>query len=31
VFAEPVPMHGQPFSVLLKLPPLGAMFFKGRG
>jgi 1,4-alpha-glucan branching enzyme len=31
VFAEPIPMHNQPFSISLNLPPLGAMFFKGRG
>jgi 1,4-alpha-glucan branching enzyme len=31
VFAEAIPMHGQPFSVLLNLPPLAAVFFKGRG
>ena len=31
VFAEPVPTHGQPYSVSLNLPPLAAMFFKGRG
>jgi 1,4-alpha-glucan branching enzyme len=28
VHAEPVAWHGQPFSVQLTLPPLGAMFFK---
>jgi 1,4-alpha-glucan branching enzyme len=26
--AEPVPSHGQPFSLSLTLPPLGALFFK---
>ena len=31
VYAEYVPMHGQPFSVPLTLPPLGALFLKGRG
>lgn len=31
VFAEPVPMHGQAFSVTLTLPPLAAVFLKGRG
>ncbi len=31
VFAESAAMHGQPFSVLLNLPPLGSLFFKGRG
>ena len=31
VFAEYVPCHGQPYSVLLRLPPLGGVFFKGRG
>jgi 1,4-alpha-glucan branching enzyme len=31
VFAEAVPMHGQPASVALNLPPLGALFLKGRG
>jgi 1,4-alpha-glucan branching enzyme len=31
VFAEPIPMHNQPYSISLNLPPLGAMFFKGRG
>jgi 1,4-alpha-glucan branching enzyme len=31
VFAEAIPMHGQPFSIDLTLPPLAAMFFKGRG
>ena len=29
--AEFIPMHGQPFSLTLNLPPLGAVFFKGRG
>jgi 1,4-alpha-glucan branching enzyme len=29
VYAEFTPMHGQQFSVLLRLPPLGAVFFKG--
>jgi 1,4-alpha-glucan branching enzyme len=31
VYAEYVPMHNQPFSLPLTLPPLGALFFKGRG
>ena len=31
VFAEYVPYHGQPYSLLLKLPPLSAVFLKGRG
>jgi 1,4-alpha-glucan branching enzyme len=31
VFAEAIAMHNQPFSVGLNLPPLGALFFKGRG
>ncbi|MBX9624552.1 MAG: 1,4-alpha-glucan branching protein GlgB, partial [Gemmataceae bacterium] len=31
VFAEASPMHGQPFSVSLSLPPLAAVFLKGRG
>ncbi|MFO0796405.1 MAG: 1,4-alpha-glucan branching protein GlgB [Gemmataceae bacterium] len=31
VFAEPAAMHGQPFSVTITLPPLAAVFFKGRG
>jgi 1,4-alpha-glucan branching enzyme len=30
VHAEFVPMHGQPYSLSLILPPLAAMFFKGR-
>jgi 1,4-alpha-glucan branching enzyme len=30
VFAEFEPMHGQKYSVLLNLPPLGAVFFKGK-
>ncbi len=30
VYAEFVPMHGQKYSVLLNLPPLGAVFFKGK-
>ncbi len=30
VFAEPVPFHGQPWSVRLTLPPLGALFLKLR-
>ena len=30
VFAELVPMHNQKYSVLLNLPPLGAVFFKGK-
>jgi 1,4-alpha-glucan branching enzyme len=29
VHAEFLPFHGRPYSVFLKLPPLGAMFFKG--
>jgi 1,4-alpha-glucan branching enzyme len=29
--AEPVPMHGRPFSLNLNLPPLGAVFFKYSG
>ena len=29
-YAEFVAMHGQKYSVLLNLPPLGAVFFKGR-
>lgn len=28
VKAEPVPMHGHPYSVALTLPPLGAIFLK---
>ena len=31
VYAEYVPMHNQPFSLPLTLPPLGALFLKGRG
>jgi 1,4-alpha-glucan branching enzyme len=31
VYAEFVPFHNQPYSVLLTLPPLGAVFLKGRG
>ncbi len=31
VFAEYVPCHGQPFSVVLQLPPMAVTFFKGRG
>ena len=31
VYAEYLPMHGQPFAVQLNLPPLGALFLKGRG
>jgi 1,4-alpha-glucan branching enzyme len=31
VFAEAAPMHGQAFSVMLTLPPMAAVFFKGRG
>ena len=30
VFAEFAPMHGQKYSVPLNLPPLGAVFFKGK-
>ncbi|MCI0705522.1 MAG: 1,4-alpha-glucan branching protein GlgB [Planctomycetia bacterium] len=30
VYAEFIPMHNQKYSVLLNLPPLGAVFFKGR-
>ena len=30
VYAEFVPMHNQKYSVLLNLPPLGAVFFKGK-
>ncbi|QJW99517.1 1,4-alpha-glucan branching protein GlgB [Frigoriglobus tundricola] len=30
VYAEYVPMHGQKYSVVLNLPPLGAVFFKGK-
>ena len=30
VHAEFIPFHGQPFSTLLTLPPLGAVFFKGK-
>lgn len=30
VFAEFVPMHNQKYSALLNLPPLGAVFFKGK-
>jgi 1,4-alpha-glucan branching enzyme len=30
VYAEFVPMHNQKFSLQLNLPPLGAVFFKGR-
>ena len=30
VYAEFSPMHGQKYSVLLNLPPLGAVFFKGK-
>ncbi|MDY3563192.1 1,4-alpha-glucan branching protein GlgB [Gemmata sp. JC673] len=30
VYAEFSPMHGQKYSVLLHLPPLGAVFFKGK-
>jgi 1,4-alpha-glucan branching enzyme len=29
VYAEFTPMHGQQFSVLLRLPPMAAVFFKG--
>jgi 1,4-alpha-glucan branching enzyme len=28
---EPVPDHGRPFSLLLSLPPLGALFLRGPG
>ena len=31
VYAEYLPMHGRPFSVTLNLPPMAAVFFKGRG
>ncbi|HEY3790010.1 MAG TPA: alpha amylase C-terminal domain-containing protein, partial [Urbifossiella sp.] len=30
VHAEFVPMHGQPYSLQLNLPPMSASFFKGR-
>jgi 1,4-alpha-glucan branching enzyme len=30
VYAEFVPFHGQRYSVVLNLPPLGAVFFKGK-
>ncbi len=30
VYAEFVPMHNQRYSVLLNLPPMGAVFFKGK-
>ena len=30
VYAEFTPMHGQKYSVSLNLPPLGAVFFKGK-
>jgi 1,4-alpha-glucan branching enzyme len=30
VYAEFVPYHNQKYSIQLNLPPLGAMFFKGR-
>ena len=30
VYAEFVPMHNQRYSVVLNLPPLGGIFFKGR-
>ncbi len=30
VYAEFAPMHGQKYSVSLNLPPLGAVFFKGK-
>ncbi|MBY0512449.1 MAG: 1,4-alpha-glucan branching protein GlgB [Gemmataceae bacterium] len=30
VYAEFDPMHGQPYSLPLRLPPLGALFFKGK-
>ena len=30
VYAEYTPQHNQPFSLMLNLPPLGAVFFKGR-
>ena len=29
--AEPIPMHGRPYSLSLTVPPLSVMFFKGRG
>lgn len=28
VQAEPVPFHGQPYSIVLTLPPLGVLFFR---
>jgi 1,4-alpha-glucan branching enzyme len=28
VEAEPIPLHGRPFSAQLTLPPLAALFFK---
>jgi 1,4-alpha-glucan branching enzyme len=31
VHAEFAAMHGQPYSLPLNLPPMAAMFFKGRG
>jgi 1,4-alpha-glucan branching enzyme len=30
VYAEFVPMHNQRYSLPLNLPPLGAVYFKGR-
>ena len=30
-FAEPVPWMGQPHSVVLRLPPLGAVLLKSMG
>jgi 1,4-alpha-glucan branching enzyme len=30
VYAEFSPKHNQPYSLLLNLPPLGAVYFKGR-
>jgi 1,4-alpha-glucan branching enzyme len=31
VEAVPVALHGRPYSLTITLPPLGAVFFKGRG
>lgn len=31
VMAEELPSHGRPFSLRLRLPPLGALFFKHNG
>ena len=30
VHAEMLPMHGQPYSVFLRLPPMAAVFIKGQ-